>query len=70
MVANRAIFLDRDGVINKTIIIDKKPYAPRSLENFSIYKDAKWSVQKLVDCGFLIFIITNQPDVGNGLLKK
>ena len=32
---NRAIFLDRDGVINNSIIIDGKPHAPKILDQFN-----------------------------------
>ena len=38
---NKAIFLDRDGVINRAIIKDHKPYAPRSMSRFKIYKDVE-----------------------------
>lgn len=65
---NKAIFLDRDGVVNKTKIIKGKPYAPRNLNDFHIYKYVYKSIKILKDEGFLIFIITNQPDVGNNLV--
>ena len=68
--SSKAVFFDRDGVLNRPIIKNKKPYAPRNIDDFHIYVDVKWSVQKLIDEKFLIFVITNQPDVGNGLLKK
>ena len=30
----KAIFLDRDGVLNKPNIIDGKPYAPKKVKDF------------------------------------
>jgi D-glycero-D-manno-heptose 1,7-bisphosphate phosphatase len=70
MVMKQAVFFDRDGVLNRPIIRKKKPYAPRKLEDFLIYKDAKLSIKKLIKNNFLIFVITNQPDIGNGLMKR
>ena len=67
---NKAVFLDRDGVINKTIIIDGKSYAPRLLKDFKIFPKVKSEVKKLKNNGFKVFVITNQPDIGNKLLKK
>jgi D-glycero-D-manno-heptose 1,7-bisphosphate phosphatase len=67
---NKAVFLDRDGVINKPMIIDGKSYAPRSLKDFKIFPKVKNDVKKLKNKGFKVFVITNQPDIGNKLIKK
>ncbi len=67
---NKAVFLDRDGVINKPIIIDGKCYAPRLLKDFKIFPKVKSDIKKLKNRGFKVFVITNQPDIGNKLLKK
>ena len=67
---NKAVFLDRDGVINKPIIIDGKGYAPQLLKDFKIFPKVKSDVKKLKNKGFKVFVITNQPDIGNKLLKK
>ena len=67
---NKAVFLDRDGVINKPIIIDGKCYAPRLLKDFKILPKVKSDIKKLKNKGFKVFVITNQPDIGNKLLKK
>ena len=70
MVSHKAVFFDRDGVLNRPIIRNKKPYAPRTLDKFHIYKDVKLSIQNLIKKNFLIFVVTNQPDIGNGLMCK
>ena len=67
---NKAVFLDRDGVINKPMIIDGKSYAPRLLKDFKIFPKVKSDVKKLKNRGFKVFVITNQPDIGNKLIKK
>ena len=65
---NKAIFLDRDGVINKPIIRNYKPYSPRSLSQFKIYKDIK--LLKNFKKNYFLIIITNQPDVKTKKIRK
>ena len=67
---NRAVFLDRDGVINRAIERDGFPYAPTSLDEFEIYPEVFSACAKLKAAGFLLIVATNQPDVGRGTLKK
>ena len=67
---NKAVFLDRDGVLVKSLIKNKKGYAPLSLQDFKIYKHSKKCVKKLKSLGFKIFVVTNQPDIGKKLLRK
>jgi D-glycero-D-manno-heptose 1,7-bisphosphate phosphatase len=67
---NKAIFFDRDGVLNKTFIKNSKPFAPKNFKDFKIVSSAYKTLNYLVSLNYLIFVITNQPDVGNGLVKK
>jgi D-glycero-D-manno-heptose 1,7-bisphosphate phosphatase len=46
-----------------------KSYAPRQIEDFKFLPYVKESIEKLINSGFLIIVITNQPDVSNGLLS-
>ena len=66
----RAVFLDRDGVINRALKRDSKPYPPRSLDEFEILPEVPAACAKLKAAGFLLIVATNQPDVGRGTLKK
>jgi D-glycero-D-manno-heptose 1,7-bisphosphate phosphatase len=66
----RAVFLDRDGVINRALERDRKPYPPRNLDEFEILPEAAAACAKLKQAGFLLVVVTNQPDVGRGTLKK
>jgi D-glycero-D-manno-heptose 1,7-bisphosphate phosphatase len=66
----RAVFLDRDGVLNRTAVLKGKPYAPRDFKSFELLPDALPSSMMLHNAGLLIIVITNQPDVGNGLVSK
>ncbi len=58
----KAIFFDRDGVLNRTIIVNRKPKAPKKLEEFKLYKNLEKGFQKLKKKNFLIYVVTNQPD--------
>ncbi|HTA94680.1 MAG TPA: HAD family hydrolase, partial [Verrucomicrobiae bacterium] len=66
----RAVFLDRDGVINRAIERDGKPFAPTSYNEFEIYPEVSGACAKLKAAGFLLIVATNQPDVGRGTMKK
>lgn len=64
----RTVFLDRDGVISRSEMRDGKPYAPRRLEDFRLLPGAAQAVKSLKLRGFLVIVVTNQPDIGNGLV--
>lgn len=69
MVKNKAIFLDRDGVISKPIIIKRKTYAPRKFKDFKLYPFVRYYLSKLKKKNFLLIVITNQPDINNNLVN-
>jgi len=66
----RAVFLDRDGVINRALVRDGKPYPPANLSEFEILPDVARACAKLKAAGFLLVVATNQPDVGRGTLPR
>ncbi len=66
----RAVFLDRDGVINRALEREHKPYPPTSIAEFEILPDVPAACAKLKAAGFLLVVATNQPDVGRGTLKQ
>jgi len=66
----RAVFLDRDGVINRALERDSKPFPPRNLGEFQILPEVPAACAKLKAAGFLLVVATNQPDVGRGTLKS
>ncbi len=67
---NRAVFLDRDGVINRPLVRDGLPFSPTTIEEFEILPGVKKSCERLKELGFLLVITTNQPDVGRGLIPR
>ena len=66
----RAVFLDRDGVICRAFIRNGKSFAPRSLKDFILMPNSKCSVEILKQSGFKVIVVTNQPDIGNGLVTS
>ncbi len=60
----RAVFLDRDGVIN-----ENRPDHVKSWAEFHFLPGALTALRMLTNAGFRIFIITNQAAVGRGLMS-
>lgn len=65
----RAIFLDRDGVLNYQVDRDGVPVSPRRVDDFRLIETAVPAVRNLSRAGFLCIVITNQPDLGRGLIS-
>jgi len=66
----RAVFLDRDGVINRAPVRDGKPRPPATLEEFEILPGVAEALRALDQAGFLLIVATNQPDVARGLQRR
>ena len=66
----RAVFLDRDGVLNANLVRDGKPFAPRRLEEFQLLPGVEDAVRRLKDAGFLTIVVTNQPDIAAGFTTR
>jgi D-sedoheptulose 7-phosphate isomerase len=63
---NRAVFLDRDGVINRAFVRDGKPYPPPNPRELEILPGVPESLRDLKAHGYELLVVTNQPDVGRG----
>ncbi len=66
----RAVFLDRDGVLNRAVVRDGRPYPPATPEEFEILPGAAEAARRLRDAGFLLIGATNQPDVARGTQRR
>jgi D-glycero-D-manno-heptose 1,7-bisphosphate phosphatase len=66
----RAVFLDRDGVINANLERNGKPVAPTSFAQFRILPGVEDAARRLKGAGFVLVIVTNQPDVATGLTPR
>jgi D-glycero-D-manno-heptose 1,7-bisphosphate phosphatase len=60
------VFLDRDGVINRAVVRDGKPYPPQSIDDLEVLPGVAEALARLKAAGFALVVITNQPDVARG----
>ena len=65
----RAVFLDRDGVINQALNCDGKPHSPRRVEDLKILEGVKEAISMLHENGLVTAVVTNQPDISRGHLS-
>ncbi|MHB8138575.1 MAG: D-glycero-alpha-D-manno-heptose-1,7-bisphosphate 7-phosphatase [Smithellaceae bacterium] len=70
MQMRRAVFLDRDGVLNRAIVREGKPYPPPSLAEIEILPGVTEAMAALHDAGFMLIVVTNQPDVARGTMLR
>jgi D-glycero-D-manno-heptose 1,7-bisphosphate phosphatase len=60
------VFLDRDGVLNAAMVRADKPYPPDALEDLAVLPGVPDALDRLRRLGFLLLVVTNQPDVARG----
>jgi D-glycero-D-manno-heptose 1,7-bisphosphate phosphatase len=65
----RAVFLDRDGVINHNEVRDGRPVGPRSVERFVLLPGVREAIEILRAAGYLVIVATNQPDVAHDVIE-
>ena len=66
----KAVFLDRDGVLNRSFIKNGKPFPPFDLNNVEILEGVKDAIIALKKENWLVIVITNQPDVARNKASK
>lgn len=69
-LSRRAAFLDRDGVINRAIIREGRPYPPASLAELEILPGVAHALARLRAAGMLLIVVSNQPDVARGTTAR
>ncbi len=62
----RAVFLDRDGVLNRAVVRGGRPYPPDTPEALEVLPGVREALERLRAAGFLNVVVTNQPDVASG----
>ena len=62
-----AVFLDRDGTLNRQVIRDGLPYSPATVDEFELFPGVPEACAQLAAAGYMLVVATNQPDVGRGL---
>ncbi len=66
----QAVFLDRDGVINRTFVRNGKPFPPRAIADFELLPGVREGIANLKAAGFCVVVVTNQPDVATGKVAR
>lgn len=62
----KTAFVDRDGVINRTMIREGRPFAPALAEDVEILPCVHEALERLRAAGYYIAVVTNQPDIARG----
>ncbi|HEX3549027.1 MAG TPA: transaldolase [Candidatus Elarobacter sp.] len=65
----RAVFLDRDGVVNEAVVRGGLPFPPDPGE-LRIAPGTAEALGALRDAGFELIVVTNQPDVARGTRSR
>lgn len=66
----RALFLDRDGVLNRSLVQDGKPFAPTLLADFEFLPGVQEALSLAKSAGFMNIVVTNQPDLSTGKIDS
>ena len=67
---SRAVFLDRDGVINRALVRNGRPFPPSGLHELEILPGVPDAMTRLRQAGFQLIVVTNQPDVARGKTSR
>jgi len=70
MMPHKAVFLDRDGVLNQAMVRQGKPYSPATLAELVIGEEVLPALTRLKSLGYLLIGATNQPDVARGKTER
>lgn len=66
----RAVFLDRDGVVNRAVVRDGRPFPPGGVEELEFLPRVAEAAENLKHAGFSLIVVTNQPDVATGIQQR
>jgi D-glycero-D-manno-heptose 1,7-bisphosphate phosphatase len=69
-VKRRAVFLDRDGVLNSAVVRGGKPHPPIDVSELRLCDGVPGALEELRAAGFLLIVVTNQPDVARGTMER
>jgi D-sedoheptulose 7-phosphate isomerase len=67
---HRAVFLDRDGVINRVFVRAGKPHPPKNLQELELLPGVPEALRDLKQHGYELLLVTNQPDVSRGMQSQ
>lgn len=62
----QAVFLDRDGTLNASIVRDGRPFPPDTVNELELLPGVVEACEALSAAAFKLIVITNQPDIARG----
>lgn len=65
-----AVFLDRDGTLNKALVREGRPYPPGSVDELELMEGVSVWLPHIKSAGYLLLMVTNQPDVARGKVTR
>jgi D-glycero-D-manno-heptose 1,7-bisphosphate phosphatase len=65
-VGAHAVFLDRDGVLNRAIVVNGVSHPPQTIDDFAILPGVEDACVSLRQARFRLIVVTNQPDIARG----
>lgn len=65
-MTRKAVFFDRDGVLNHALVVNGKCYPPENASTLNIVAGARQSLNLLKAEGYICLCVTNQPDWARG----
>lgn len=66
----RAVFIERDGILNEVRVGPKNPIQPLTLDEFKPRSAAVEPLQALKASGFVLVVTTNQPGLSRGYQSR
>jgi D-glycero-D-manno-heptose 1,7-bisphosphate phosphatase len=66
----RAVFLDRDGVLNEAFVVNGVPVPPKNLSEVKFLRGVREAIELLNENNFIVVVVTNQPDVARGTVTR
>jgi D-glycero-D-manno-heptose 1,7-bisphosphate phosphatase len=70
MTLRPAVFLDRDGVLNRTFVRNGTPHPPQTPAELEILPGVREALASLTALGLPLIVVTNQPDVARGTQRR
>lgn len=65
-----AVFLERDGLLNRVRVEQNHQVSPRTLDEFRVEEGAIEPLRQLKEAGFILIVTTNQPGLSSGRLSR
>lgn len=66
----KAVFIERDGVLNEVKTGPKHQITPLTLDEFKVKKEAEPALKKLKAAGFVLIVTSNQPGLSRGYQSR